>query len=69
MSQVLQMIEVFEIWIFHISGVLWPPKVTSTDSKVYLLVLMGSSPLSSWDSLSCPNPPVPVPIKTQRLWG
>ena len=33
MSRVLQVIDIFEIWICHIFEFYWPPKVTSTLSK------------------------------------
>ena len=33
MSQVLQVIEVFEIWICYIFGFFWSPKETSTLGK------------------------------------
>ena len=33
MSRVLQVIEIFEIWICHIFEFFWPPKLTSTLSK------------------------------------
>ena len=33
MSRVLQVLEIFEIWICHIFEFRWPPKVTSTLSK------------------------------------
>ena len=33
MSRVLQVLEIFEIWICHIFELCWPPKVTSTLSK------------------------------------
>ena len=33
MSQVLQVLEIFEIWICHIFELCWLPKLTSTISK------------------------------------
>ena len=33
MSRVLQVLQIFEIWICHIFEFCWPPKVTSTLSK------------------------------------
>ena len=33
MSRVLQVLEIIEIWIFHIFEFYWLPKVTSTLSK------------------------------------
>ena len=33
MSRVLQVLEIFEIWIYHIFEFCWSPKVTSTLSK------------------------------------
>ena len=33
MSQVLQVLEISEIWICQIFGFFWPPKATSTRSK------------------------------------
>ena len=32
-SQVSQVLEIFEIWICHIFDFFWPPKVTITISK------------------------------------